>query len=337
MNIPEPQIDAKLIDDMAKGYQVTQVLYTATDFDIFTLLEKPKTAKEVTDELGTDSEVTKKLLDVLVALQLLSETDGKYANTTLAVTFLVKGKPFYQGNLINIYRTSYNVWSKLGHALKDGIQQKTEDKPEFVFDKSFTIGMAESSLRGPLHKVVRVIRDIPEFKNAKKLLDLGGGHGLYAIAFAQMNPDLEAIVFDLPSVVEMSKEFISQYGMADRVKVMAGDLNKDDLGDGYDIIFVSHLVFYYAKEAIHEPLERIYNALNAGGILISNHWMHAKGSLTLALLDLCSSLLGYPMHAYTKEECFDLLKEKKFSGMQMIDIVTPEDPSSIVIAKREVQ
>ena len=46
MNIPEPQIDSKSIDEMAKGYQAAQVLYTAIDYDIFTLLEKPRTAKK---------------------------------------------------------------------------------------------------------------------------------------------------------------------------------------------------------------------------------------------------------------------------------------------------
>ena len=337
LKIPQPpQIDSKLIDDMAKGYQITQVLYTAMDYNIFTLLEKPKTAKEVSDEIGTDFEITNKFLDALVALKLISEVDSKYSNTSLARTFLVKDSPFYQGNLINTYRKSYNVWSKLGPALKDGIKQEIDERHDFVFDKSFTIGMAESNMRGPLHRLIKKIRDIPEFKTAKKVLDLGGGHGLYAIAFAQLNPDLEAIVFDLPPVTEVTKEFISQYGMEERVKVMAGDFDKDDFGNEYDIIFVSHSLFYNPKEAIHEPLEKIYEALNDGGILISNHWMldDGKNSLTLALLDLCSSLLGYPMHAYTKEEFLNLLREKKFSGMWMTDIVTPEDPSTIVIAKK---
>ncbi|RLG34183.1 hypothetical protein DRN97_03170 [Methanosarcinales archaeon] len=67
MNIPEPpQSDPKLIDEMAKGYQAAQVLYTAMDYDVFTLLEKSKTAKEVADEIGTDFEITNKFLDACV-------------------------------------------------------------------------------------------------------------------------------------------------------------------------------------------------------------------------------------------------------------------------------
>ena len=339
MNIPElkPQSDAKWIDEMAKGYQASQVLYTAIDYNIFTSLEKPKTAKEVSDEIGTDFEITNKFLDALAALKLISEGDGKYSNTALARTFLVKDSPFYQGNLVNVYATAYDAWSKLGQALKKGVIPQNPDEKKNVFDKTFILSMAEANVRGPLHRIVKKIEDIPEFKNAKKLLDLGGGHGLHAIAFAQINPDLEAIVFDLPPVVEVTKEFISQYGMEERVKVMAGDFDKDDFGNGYDVIFVSHSLFYHTKETIHEPLEKIYEALNEGGILISNHWLldDGKGSSTLALWVLWLSVLGYPHHVYTAKEFVDLLKEKKFSDTQVIDITTPEDPSTIVIAKKE--
>ena len=339
MNIPEPQIDPKLIDEMAKGYQAAQVLYTAIDYNIFTLLEKPKTAKEVSDEIGTDFEITNKFLDALAALKLISEGDGKYSNTSLARTFLVKDSPFYQGNLVNVYAMAYDAWSKLDQALKAGVIPQNPDEKKNVFDKTFILSMAEANVRGPLHRIVKKIEDIPEFKNAKKLLDLGGGHGLHAIAFAQINPDLEAIVFDLPPVVEVTKEFISQYGMEERVKVMAGDFDKDDFGKGYDVIFVSHSVFYHTKETIHEPLEKIYEALNDGGILISNHWMFddGKNSITLALWELWLSVLGYPHHVYTAEEFVDLLKEKKFSDMQIFDITTSEDPSAIVIAKKEME
>ena len=338
MNISElkPQIDAKLIDEIAKGYQASQVLYTAVDYNIFTLLEKPKTAKEVAEEIGTDFEITNKFLDALAALKLISEGDGKYSNTSLARTFLVKDSPFYQGNLVNVYAMAYDAWSKLDQALKAGVIPQNPDEKKNVFDKTFILSMAEANVRGPLHRIVKKIEDIPEFKNAKKLLDLGGGHGLHAIAFAQINPDLEAIVFDLPPVVEVTKEFVSQYGMEERVKVMAGDFDKDDFGKGYDVIFVSHSLFYHTKETIHDPLEKIYEALNDGGILISNHWMFddGKNSSTLALWELWLSVLGYPHHVYTAKEFVDLLKEKKFSDVQMINIATPEDPSTIVIAKK---
>ena len=335
MNIPEPEIDAKLIDDMAKGYQAAQVLFTAVDYDLFTLLEQPKTAKDISEEIGTDFELTNKFLNALVALKLLSETDGKYANTTLAGTYLVKDSPFYQGNLINMYGQSYNEWPKLGLALKGEPQKPGEMKN--TFDKAFILSMAEANMRGPLHRLVKKIRDIPEFKTAKKLLDLGGGHGLHAIAFAQLNPNLKAVVFDLPPVVEVTKEFISQYEMEERVKVMAGDFDKDDFGNGYDVIFVSHSIFYHTKETIHEPLDKIYAALNEGGILISNHWMHddGKNSNTLALWDLWLSTLGHPHNVYPAKDFVDLLKEKRFSDVRMLNISTSEDPSTIVIAKKE--
>lgn len=94
-------------------------------------------------------------------------------------------------------------------------------------------------MRGDLQRSVSAIASLSQFKNAKKLLDLGGGHGLYAIAFAQLNPNLDVSIFDLPHVAEITRDFIKRYRMKDRIKVIAGDFTKDDIGNGYDIIFAS--------------------------------------------------------------------------------------------------
>ncbi|WP_269849642.1 methyltransferase [Methanosarcina horonobensis] len=61
-----------------------------------------------------------------------------------------------------------------------------------------------------LQETVRVVRENVDFTNVKKLLDLGGGHGLYAIAFSKLNEDLQAFVFDLPPVTKETRYFIKK-------------------------------------------------------------------------------------------------------------------------------
>lgn len=338
MKIEEPKIDSNPINEIARGYQVAQVLFTSINHGLFNYLTEAKTAEELSAEMQTNSNITKKLLNALIELGLISKKDEKYINTELAQVYLVKGSLFYQGNLINLIAQGNNVWSNLGNTLKGmNAPAQTNKKRESAFDRSFILAMAEGGMRGPLQKTIRAISKFDEFKKAKRLLDFGGGHGLYAISLAQENPNIEATIFDLPPVTQVAEDFIKQYDMQDRVHVLAGDYAKDDLGGKYDIIFASDTL-YQPREALQIPLKKIYNALNNSGLVILKHWIaneDGTGRHTVVFWDLWLSLLEYPHYVYTKNEYEELLKEQNFSEIGVIDISTPFDPSVIIIGKKE--
>ena len=110
--------------------------------------------------------------------------------------------------------------------------------------------------------------DIDElgFRNKFDLViaSMGGGHGLYSIAFAKMNEQLKAFVFDLPPVTIKTKQYIEKYG-ASNVDVIPGDFFKDELGTGYDLIFSSFNPGGKAPELI----PKIASALNYGGVFVT--------------------------------------------------------------------
>lgn len=332
-----PKISSEPIHRMASSYQLSQVLFTAVNYDIFTLLSgESKTAEQVASEIGTDFRITEKLLNALVALQLLTKANGKYSNTALAENFLVQEKPFYQGNVIKL-GAKYDDWSKLGQVLKHGRMEREVDKwseGEEIFDESFILAMKESAVCGELQRTVEVISKFIWFRKAKKLLDLGGGHGLYAIAFANENPKLEAIIFDFPYVVEISKKFINQYKMSDKIKVLAGDFTKNDIGNGYDIAFISNI---YGQRIEEEVFGKIYGALNENGIFILKNWVIDKnriGSPVSALndLDMCF-WENEDFHIYSIDEYVDLIEDYGFKIADVAKI----GRSAILIFKKEVK
>jgi len=326
-----PQISSEPLDRMAEGYRISQVLFTAIDYDIFTLLEKSKTAEQVSNQLKTNPNLTEKFLNALVALKLLSKDSNKYFNTKLAETYLVKGAPFYQGNLFKLRAGGYADCPKLAKALRGGGITGRLRKGFGHIDEVFTLGHAEGSLRGGLQRAVKAVASLDEFRKAKKLLDLGGGHGLYAIAFGQLNPHLDIFLFDLPQVTKISKKFIQQYKQQKPIQIIPGDFTKDDIGDGYDIIFASDVT-------ITSILKKIYEALNHKGILIYRRWVlddDKTGPLTSVLFDLMLAIRGSEHRLYSLEEYVHLLEGANFSVTQVLDLSTPTDPSKILIAKKE--
>jgi SAM-dependent methyltransferase len=334
-----PTVDIEPLYEIAQGGEKFILLTTAMDLNVFEFYAEPATALEFIDKACTDRKLTEKFLNALVAAGLLTKENLIYGNTPLASTYLMKGKPFYQGNLLGLMsKTRQERWANLGRCLKEGPLQPDKDKKQ-IFDKSFIIAMAEGAMRGGLHRTVEIVSSLPEFAGSKKLLDLGGGHGLYAIAYSQANAELESVVFDLPPVMEATKAYIDEYEMQDKVRAISGDYTQDDWGNGYDIVFASDCL-YKPREDLMPVLKKIWDSLNPGGIFISKHWMMDNDRTspdTTVFFDLMVSLIGtFSGYTYSRKEAAEVFAAAGFS-VETIDISAPSKPSMIFVCRKGEQ
>lgn len=341
-----PGVSPTRICGMADSYQSFQVLSTAAKHEIFTVLsEGSKSAEEIAHEIGTDPCITEKLLNALVSTGLLVKDSGKYTNTLLVETFLVKGKPFYQGNYIRLAKLisfgtgHYDDWAKIGEALERGFVQLDPGAIPGLFDKSFSMTMKEAAIRGEVQATAEVVSSYAWFRDANRLLDLGGTHGLYAIAFADKNPKLRATLFDFPGVPGLgnAEEHIDRYGMTGRVTIQEGDFMECDIGNGYDAVFISHL--YLQGGMLNSVLPNIRDALNCDGRFILKNCVIPKnrnGSFVTALYDLDMCFWSDEHRMQSIDEYVDLIEPY---GFVTEDVARIEEcsytPSAILIFKKE--
>jgi len=336
--IPElPDVEMEDFYQSINGGEKLFLLNAALDHEVFEFCEKPATAAEFSSAHGTHTDLTEKFFNALAASGLLTKTDSTFQNSPLASACFIKGKPFYQGNLIGLMlKTRLERWANLGRCLKEGPLQPKNDRRQ-VFDTRFTKAMAEGAMRGGLHRTVSTVTALPEFQTAKKLVDIGGGHGLYAIAFAQANSGLESVVFDLPQVVEATNEYIQSYAMQDRVTAVAGDYTTDSWGQGVDIVFASDCL-YRPQDVIEPTLSKIKDSLNPGGMFISKHWMmddQRTSPDTTVYFDLMVSLMGnFSGHIYTNTEWRQVLESVGFT-VEPVDISSPSKPSMLFVGRKK--
>jgi len=104
-----------------------------------------------------------------------------------------------------------------------------------------------------------------DLKAVRHLLDLGGGPATYAISFAQANPKLKATVFDLPMPIDIARENIAKNGLTDRVGTLAGNFLKDEIGTGYDFIWISQILHSHDEEQCQFIIAKAVAALTPGG------------------------------------------------------------------------
>jgi len=166
------------------------------------------------------------------------------------------------------------------------------------------------------------------------MLDVGGGSGAYSIAFARANAQLRVDVLDLPTVLPIAQGHIEEAGLSDRITTRAGDLRKDDLGNGYDLILLSAICHMLGVDANLGLLERCFAALSPGGRVIIQDFILEpdRTSPTWAALFALNMLVGTPDgSAYTGDEYLSWLRQVGFEDARHVRLPGPTD---LVVGQR---
>jgi len=326
-------VESRDLRNLSLSADTFYAVSSAVEVGIFQGLQKPRSSAELADVLRVNPLITDKLCKALVSIDYLEKMDGLYSLSDLAKTFLVESSPFYQGHLLKLMRrTRASRWDSLSKALKEG---PLDAQPSHqIFDELFSLAMAEGAIGGSLQKTLKVLQKNPEFLNAKKCLDLGGSHGLYSLAFTRYNPELHAFVFDLPKVIDgVTKRALSGSG---RISTLSGDFCRDDLGQDYDFVFASD-VLYRQEDVLRSLLDKIRSSLNQDGLFVSKHYhiddLHNDSAAVL--FDLMFSISGTGSKVYSTADFCSLLESTGFSIVQMEDISSTVSRSKIIMARKE--
>ena len=103
---------------------------------------------------------------------------------------------------------------------------------------------------------------------------MGGGPGTYTIAFLRAVPGMTATLFDLPDVIQMARERLESEGMIDRVTLIPGSYDDDELPQGHDLALLSAIIHSNSLDGNLELYRKVFRALKPGGrILIRDHVM----------------------------------------------------------------
>jgi 2-polyprenyl-3-methyl-5-hydroxy-6-metoxy-1,4-benzoquinol methylase len=335
----QPEVKGNSMAEYARDYQESMIMYQAFKTGIFEVLDgSHKNAADVAQAIDCIPERTVFLLNALVAIGLLEKNDDLYTNSEEAQTFLVSGSKFYQGDMLELQLAPERrqQWEKLGDWLKEetsGIASR--GKPDQVFNPSFVRAMAQGTLSNKgFSETISLIANHSSFQTARRLLDLGGGHGLYAIAFKQIKPELDAVVFDLPHVGQVTQEYSRQYGT--NVGFHPGDFFKDELPAEQDIVLAFDVLYPAPTANKNNVLTKIYHALNPGGYLFIKQWFldtTRTSPKRVAIFALNMSLGSHMSHICTLQEAEEILMSKGFQieGSNIIG----DSASTLLIARKK--
>lgn len=257
-------MDFSKLLEIAFNFREARVLLTGVELDIFTLLsEREMSLQEICDELHLEERATQYLLDAMSSMKLLEKKENKYKTSAEVVPFLSKYGSECMLPMLEHYANLWHRWSQLTDIVKGKtITIKPVDQMSSDQLKAFILGMHVLALRAS-RPLLKKLGPIPY----QKMLDVGGASGTYAEAFIEMNPQLQATIFDLPPVIEIAKERLKDSPYKDKIGFCVGDFYKDELPSGYDFLWLSAIIHQNSREQNVDLYKKCFSALVTGGVL----------------------------------------------------------------------
>ena len=322
-----PGTDPTPIFELFRGSYGSELLTAAiAHFDIFgRLAREPLSLEALATALNLEARPANVLITALRAMGLLIETDGRLAPSALAREHLIPGGYFDVGDYVGLAAQAPGVLGMV-QLLKsnqplgsDGSGSGTafiyRDGMESAMEAEQSARHLTMALAGRAKNVAPALAEAVRVPEHGRLLDLGGGTGIYSYALLEKNPTLKAIIFDRPEVLKVAEETSQNYGVQNRVEFVAGDMFADNFPPKVDTILLSNILHDWDVPECQKLVARCATALAPGGrLLVHDVFLDdgLDGPLPIALYSAALFSLTEG-RAYSTQEYESWLHEAGFS------------------------
>ncbi|MCA9267901.1 MAG: methyltransferase domain-containing protein [Planctomycetales bacterium] len=326
--LPRAVVDPTPIFEHFRGSYGSELLTVAVAhlrlFDM--LADGPLPCEALRERLALAPRPFVVLRCALSAMGLLQrDAQGRVGLSDLAREHLLPGGPLDVSAYVGLAAESPGVLEMMVRLKSDrpaGMEPQQEGTA-FIFREGVESAMESEatarhltlSLAGRAKNVAPALAENFPLDGARLLVDVGGGSGIYSIAWLLRHPQLRAIVVDRPEVLKVAAEFAAQYHVADRLELRAGDMFADPLPAGADVALLSNILHDWNVPECKQLVRRCAEAVAPGGqVLIHDVFLNdtLDGPLPIALYSAALFTLTEG-RAYSAAEYREMLTE---AGLQ---------------------
>lgn len=318
--------------EMSGYYWKTCTLHAGVKLDIFTQIgENALTCDSLQKKIDADKEGLTRLLDALSALQLLTKKGDTYQNTNASSTFLSKRSKQYIGFMIMHHYHLVDSWHRMDEAVISG--EPTRSRSSISRDEyreSFLMGMFNIAMA-----VAPGLAGEIDLTGCKRLLDLGGGPGTFAIHFCMANKDLKGIVYDLPTTQPFAEKTIQRFRMEEQVTFAPGNYIEEDFhfDQLFDAAWLSHILHGEGPEDAAKIIQKTVKSMRSGGKIFIHEFIldDTRTAPLFPALFSINMLLGTARgQSYSETELTRMLEACGVVKIQRLPFVGPTESGILV-------
>jgi hypothetical protein len=336
-DIRKPRTDDRPLWDIIMGIYGYQAVLLAHDLKLFPLLaKKPLTITEICDALHIAARPAEALVSACVSLGLIAVKDGRCSLAPVSEDYLVEGGPAYFGSFFDV-SLQYGVlaFDRLKKAVLTNVPQVYEGEDIYAVHEG-QAGRARTFARMMhSHSMAPALAwpDKIDLSGHRLMLDVGGGSGAHSIGAALRWPALRAIIIDLAPVCEVANEYVSSYGLRDRIETRAVDMWNDRYPQA-DLHFYSDIFHDFTPEKCRFLTLKSFAELEQGGRIIIHEMLYDRekaGPFTVAGYNV-SMLMWTEGQQFSGGELSLMLEQAGFTDVDVIptfgywNIVTGRKP-----------
>lgn len=260
-----------LVFDIATAYRKTAALVAAVKLNIFTTIgSQAMSPDDLASRTGASARGLRILCDYLTVLGLLKKQNSAYSLPHIAGIFLDETSPFAMGKsidflaapeMVDLFLRDPAAYVRQGGS--NGLAHVSPDNPVWVRFAKAMMPFAAVAAKG-------VVAHISTFADPPyTVLDIAASHGLYGIEVAKAFPDALITAVDWAEVLTVAKANAERAGVADRVRLIAGNALDLEWGGDFDLILLPNFLHHFSFDTCVSLLRKVKSNLAAGGQALS--------------------------------------------------------------------
>jgi predicted O-methyltransferase YrrM/DNA-binding CsgD family transcriptional regulator len=311
-----------------RAWQDSRIVLTAVELDVFSAVRDGATSPEVARQLRLDGRAVDILLHALTALGLLEKQGEVFRNGPLADRHLRADAPDDLRAALRHSAALWHRWSRLSEVVRTG-QPAPREEHDPDDTESFVAAMhMNASARAP-----RMVAAL-DLSGARRALDLGGGSGAHAIALARAVPGLRVEVVDVPDVLPLTRRYIAEAGLEDRVFAREGDLRAGEYGEGYDLALLSAVCHMLGRDENADLIRRAARALGPQGqLVVHDHILDPDRASPRAAAVFAVNMLVNTRAGASYAEA-DYVAWMRAAGLADVRRVALDGPTALIVGRR---
>lgn len=272
-NQPPSDFSSKLFSLMANGGRL-KLMEAMFRLDFFSLFDSKITVpeEEIVAALGLEPERTQKWLHLLCDDNFLVKVkyhENKPAYELSDNLHALKNSPIWERTKFYFFLWNEAANENLTKVLQNGEVSKGYAGWKWppVYEEQSV--MLENWMADTSVATVSCILHQVNFNKVRKFIDIGGGDGTMACAFAKKFPHVQATVYNLPIPAELARKKIAAQNLSNKVSVQDGNFIVDtEFPKGFDLILFSRILFDWNEATSRKLLKMAYDALPPNGQVV---------------------------------------------------------------------
>jgi SAM-dependent methyltransferase len=274
---PPGPLTRQTILETLLAFKRTSLLRTAVELRVFDALAAgPQDADHVASAVGAPPRAVRVLLTALASAGLVTEQGApeheRFGLVEGADRLLVTSSPEYAGDAVTV-AASQLEWETMG-SLTEVVQvggtllNKDASDPDFTYWQDFA-AHGTFATRPVAAGLSAALGTWAAGRERIRLLDVGCGHALFGLTFAQTFPQTDVVGLDWPGVLPQARKNAEAMGLAERTTLLPGDAFTADLGGLYDLVVLANFLPQYSEQDGIRLLRRVGAVLAPGGRVVA--------------------------------------------------------------------